>query len=230
MQRDTIIKGALLVASAYIGWQLGAPSSTDGIGGYQPVFEDRRAQARLSKKAAPHTRKRKAHEKVTGVVLHQMAFSRGNDPSRYDSVTAHYKILPDGRIVWSHDHDVRLPAANRFNGYTVSVEFAGNLPKREGSRDPRDFWSPAKFGMNNLTRAQVLSGRWLMRFLRDTYGITGVFGHVQSEAGKGNDPGPAIWRNIATYAKRQLGMSDGGPGFHISGGRAIPSHWEAVAA
>jgi len=229
---DTAIRGALLVASAFIGYQLatsGSGSDPDD-GGFKPRFLDRRKYARLSTKAAPHTRMRNANEVVTGVVLHQMGFSRGSDPSKYDAVTAHYKILPDGTIVWSHDHRVRLPAANKFNGYTISVEFAGNLPSVEGSRDPRHYWSPETHGMNNLTNAQKMSGRWLMRHLNKRYGIRYVFGHVQSEAGKGNDPGPAIWRNVAMYAKTALGMSSGGPGYYIDGGKAIPSSWEAVLA
>lgn len=221
MDNDDLLTAAVVLGGAWVGWRLASPG---GLLGRQPAAKilDRRAFARLSDRAKPHTRKRGPNAKVDAVVLHQMGFSRGNNPDRYDSVTAHYKVLPDGTIVWSHDWDTRLPAANGFNGRSISVEFVGNLPKKIGSRDPRDFWSPAKFGMNNLTRQQIASGQALMRFLWGK-GIRFVFGHIQS-APKGIDPGPAIWFNVAEYAKR-LGMSDGGPGYRIPGGGPIPEHW-----
>ena len=187
---------------------------------------DRRAQAKLSSKAAPYTRKRDA-SKVDAVVLHQMGFSRGSDPSRYDKVTAHYKILPDGAIIWSHDWSTRLPASNGFNSRSLGVEFAGNFPKVEGSRDPKDFWSPDKMGMNNLTPEQIRSGQILMRYL-DLKGITHVFAHRQSSASRGIDPGPAVWRNVGEYAI-SLGMSDGGPGYKIDSGNPIPDAWRGGA-
>lgn len=222
---DKALTAALIIAGALAGWKLGAPGGSSS--GYVPKFVDRRAQARLSDAAAPHTRKRSKSEKVDAVVLHQMAFSRGNEPSRYDSVTAHYRILPDGTIVWAHDWSTRLPASNGFNGRSISVEFAGNLPNKEGSRDPADFWKPEKFGMDNLTHEQVMAGRWLMRNLR-AKGIKFVFAHRQS-APKGNDPGPAIWRRVAEYAKT-IGMSDGGDGYHLPGGSPIPDHWRSTGA
>lgn len=214
---DTLTTGAIIAAGALVGWQLAGGRSRLP----DAQILDRTAYARLSQKAKPHTRTRDPGQ-VDAVVLHQMGFSRGNDPSRYDSVTAHYKILPDGTIIYSHPWSTRLPAANGFNSRSVSVEFAGNFPKRIGSRDPKDFWNPSKMGMNNLTPAAARAGQALMRHLFGR-GIRYVFAHRQS-ANKTIDPGPAVWFNVGEYAKR-LGMSDGGENYHISGGSAIPDYW-----
>jgi hypothetical protein len=54
-------------------------------------------------------------KKVYALVLHQMAFSRGSNPAKYDTVTAHYAILPDGKILQLHPNTAYLWASNGFN-------------------------------------------------------------------------------------------------------------------
>lgn len=198
---------------------------------------DRRAQARLSKKAQPHTRTRTT--KPWALVLHQMGFSRGNNPAKYDGVTAHYKILPDGTIVWSWDDDVRLPAAGGLNSGSWSVEFAGNFPSQPGSTDPGDFWKPLPFdyvdkagvkrrhkgyGMNQVTQAQVDAGRFLVDHLM-ARGLTTILAHRQGGPQRQNDPGPDIWYRVGEWAVRERGLDWGGPNFAVMGGSTLPSWW-----
>lgn len=188
---------------------------------------DRKAQARFSSRAAPYVKQRSASD-VDAVVLHQMGFSRGNDPSRYDAVTAHYKILPDGTIIESHPWTTNLPAANGLNRRSVSVEFAGNLPKRHRSTNPSDFWSPEKMGMNQLTQPAINSGRKLLAWLYGR-GIRFLFGHIQSAPDRGIDPGPDIWSEVAEWALRSYGfnagMHDRGRSFTVGSGKPIPASW-----
>lgn len=183
---------------------------------------DRRAFARLNERAEPHTRQRAT--KPWALVLHQMAFSRGNNPAKYDGVTAHYRILPNGTIVWAWDDDVRLPAAGGFNEGSWSVEFAGNLPSQPGSRDPAHFWDAAGHGMDQLTGAQVGAGRWLVDNLMGR-GLTTILTHRQSGEQRDNDPGPDIWYRIGEWAVRKRGLNWGGPGFSVTGGSPLPDWW-----
>jgi hypothetical protein len=191
------------------------------------------AYARPNSRAAPYVRSRDPRQ-VNSVVLHQMGFSRGNDFRDYIGVTAHYVILPDGKIYQLYGHDVRLPASDDFNATSVAVEFAGNMPSRPLSSDPDRYWFPSgregsPIYMNHLTNAQAKSGRALLRHLRDK-GIHFVFGHSQSTAGRGNDPGPEVWGAVAEYGIRKLGMSDGGPNYAIGSGQPIRQSWHDAYA
>jgi N-acetyl-anhydromuramyl-L-alanine amidase AmpD len=161
---------------------------------------------------------------VWAIVLHQMGFSRGNDPSRYDRVNAHYVILPDGGTYQLYGHEVRLPAASALNEGSVSVEFAGNFPSRARSDDPAHFWSPGTAGRDQLTAEQIAAGRALLRGLR-ARGVTTVLAHRQGGAERQNDPGPDVWREVAAYGVEQLGMEWGGPGWSAGQGQPIPDHW-----
>lgn len=185
---------------------------------------DRRAYARLSADAARHTRGRPVTD-VYALVLHQMGFSRGSDPTRYDGVTAHYLVLPDGTVVWLHDHTTRLPAASGLNEGSVSVEFAGNLPSRARSTNPAHFWNPETKGMDQLTDAQVVGGRGLVTMLRRQGWLTHILAHRQSGPERQNDPGPDIWREIGAWAVREYGLDWGGEGFAVTGGKPLPGHW-----
>ena len=198
---------------------------------------DRRAHAKLSKKAEPHTRLRDTAP--WALVLHQMGFSRGNNPAKYDSVTAHYKILPDGTIVWSWDDNVRLPAAGGLNSGSWSVEFAGNFPSKPGSTNPDHFYRPLPFeyvdkngktrqhkgfGMDQLTQAQVNAGRFLVDHLM-ARGLTTILAHRVGGPQRQNDPGPDVWYRVAEWAIRERGLDWGGPDFAVSGGIPLPNSW-----
>ena len=189
-----------------------------------PGFIDRREHARLSEEAADHTRSRPASA-VYALVLHQTGFSRGSDPARYDGVTAHYVLLPDGGVVWLHDPTTRLPAAGGLNEGSVSVEVVGNFPSRARSTDPAHFWNPDRHGMDQLSAEQVAGGRALVTELRRQGWLTHVLAHRQGGPNRQNDPGPDIWREIGAWAVREYGLEWGGDDFAVNGGEPIPSHW-----
>lgn len=166
---------------------------------------------------------------VDGLVLHQMSFQRGNDPERYFGVTAHYIILPNGQIVQLHHEDEYLNAANNFNRYTISVEFAGNFPNASGN-----WWKGDKFGRDQVTQEQIAAGRYLIDHLRNRLpqigspGLAYVYAHRQSDDQKGNDPGPDIWYHVGEWALRNRGLEEsptGDPDFAVGDGRPIPDSW-----
>ncbi|HKE14652.1 MAG TPA: peptidoglycan recognition family protein [Kofleriaceae bacterium] len=159
---------------------------------------------------------------VDALVLHQMACCfRPRDPlQRFLTLTAHFAILADGRILQLHPASALLWASNGFNARSVAVEFAGNFPDVRGR-----WWEGARFGRNQVTRAQVAAGIALVQHLIATLGIRHVFAHRQSSATRTNDPGPDIWFHVGQRAVSQLGLSDGGPGYKIGTGNPIPDAW-----
>jgi N-acetyl-anhydromuramyl-L-alanine amidase AmpD len=167
--------------------------------------------------------KRPQNAALDAVVLHQMSLSRGDDPQRYVRVTSHFVSLPDGLVVQLHPLSARLLASNGFNQRSVAIEFAGNLQSTNGK-----WWRPEKYGRDKLTAAQVESGRKLLRLLAGQ-GIRFVFGHRQSSADRGNDPGPEIWPTVAQWAIDQLGVDDGRPDYAIDSGRPIPEEWRTFS-
>ncbi|NTU84209.1 MAG: hypothetical protein HGA45_33380, partial [Chloroflexales bacterium] len=163
--------------------------------------------------------------KVKALVLHQMAFSRGSDPTKYDKVNSHFAILPDGKILQLHPVAALLWASNGFNSGSVAVEFAGNFPNTRGK-----CWSAQKFGCHKVTKEQIEAGRLLIRHLIRTMGLTTVLAHRQSSASRENDPGPDIWYHVGQWAINNLGLKDGGPGFKVGSGNPIPDLWRTWGA
>ena len=159
---------------------------------------------------------------VKALVLHQMAccHSRRNPLSDYLKIGAHFAILPDGRILQLHPEAAMIWASNGFNHGSVAVEFAGNFPNTKGQ-----WWQGDKFGRDRVTPAQIEAGRRLIRHLAAKIGLRTVLAHRQSSASRENDPGPDIWRQVGQWAVDTLKLSDGGPGFKIDDGNAIPALW-----
>ncbi|EDM79598.1 N-acetylmuramoyl-L-alanine amidase, family 2 [Plesiocystis pacifica SIR-1] len=180
---------------------------------------DRRPEIINLLDASPTSKRHKRSKGFDAVVLHQTGFSRGNDPTRYRKVTAHFVILPDGKIIQLHPLSAKLWAADGFNNRSVSIEFAGNFKAATGK-----WWSPDKYGADEPTPAQIQAGRALLRMLK-SIGIRHVFAHRQSSAKRGNDPGPQIWASVGEWAIRSLELDNGGPNYAIGGGSPIPDQW-----
>ena len=149
-----------------------------------------------------------------------MAFNRGNDPKRYYSVSAHYAILPDGKIIQLHPISAYLEASNGFSSKSVTVEFAGNFPNTRGK-----CWEAEAHGCHRVTQAQIESGRKLIKHLIKTNGLKRVLAHRQSSGSLENDPGPDIWYYVGQWAIDYYGLSDGGPGYKTGTGKPIPDLW-----
>lgn len=192
--------------------------------GDEAQIEDR---THLTPKAKRVKGKDRAPGKVYALVLHQMAFSRGNSPTKYDNVTAHFAILPDGKIIQLHPISAYLNASNGFNPGSVAVEFAGNFPNTKGK-----CWEAKKFGCHKVTQEQIEAGRKLVKHLIKEIGLTHILAHRQSSGTRENDPGPDIWYHVGQWAVDNLGLKDGGPGFWIKNriaggkdGKPIPDEW-----
>jgi hypothetical protein len=161
-------------------------------------------------------------KKVYALVLHQMACCfKPKDPlKRFLTLNSHFAILADGRILQLHPITSLLWASNGFNARSVAVEFAGNFPDTQGK-----WWKGETFGKNRPTPEQLEAGRYLVRYLIKTIGLTHVLAHRQSSGSRTNDPGPEVWSNVGQWAVESLGMKDGGPSFKVTTGAAIPDEW-----
>lgn len=163
--------------------------------------------------------------KVDSLVLHQTGFTRGDDPSKYLKVTAHFMILPNGQIVWIHPFDEYLYASNKLNSHSVAVEFVGNFAASNGK-----WWSGDKFGRHTVSDAQIEAGRYLVKWLMEVLpNFRAVYAHRQSNANKGNGPGPDIWRGVGEYAIHELGLVDTRDET-VGSGKAIPESWRQDGA
>jgi peptidoglycan hydrolase-like protein with peptidoglycan-binding domain len=177
----------------------------------------------LTAKAAKSKRKGTRDPKsVYALVLHQMGCcANRKDPlNSYLQMGAHFGILRDGRILQLHPVSALVWASNGFNDRSVAVEFAGNFPNAKGK------WvDGATAGKDQVTPAQVEAGRYLIRWLMQTMNLTHVLAHRQSSGTRENDPGPDIWFNVGQWAVDTLKLRDGGAGFKIHTGNAIPDEW-----
>lgn len=159
---------------------------------------------------------------VKALVLHQMACCRNrkNAMTDYLKIGSHFAILPDGRILQLHPELAMVWASNGFNHGSVAVEFAGNFPNTKGK-----WWQGDKFGRDQVTPAQLEAGRRLVRHLVAKIGLKTILAHRQSSASRENDPGPDIWYHVGQWAVDTLKLSDGGAGFKVGDGNAIPDLW-----
>jgi len=161
--------------------------------------------------------------RIDAVVLHQTAFSRGNVPTNYKDVHAHYVVMPNGTVLHLHPNESYLVSSSAFNDDSVAIEFVGNFPSETGA-----YWQPGKMGRHHPTNDQVASGRWLVARLQQELGLSFVFAHRQGEIARGNCPGPEIWYQIGEWAKTNLKMDDGGEGYVEGSGSPIPKKWRGL--
>lgn len=168
-------------------------------------------------------------QEIDAVVLHHMAFDRGNNVQDYLKVVSHYIILRDGTIGQLWDHKVVLNAANGFNNRGISIEFAGNFPSDSGKWWYSSEWGPITRSKNELrpTTQQISAGRFLLQHLKANLpNLNYVFAHRQSSDSRTNDPGPDIWYGVGEWAINQAGYSPLSRDYFIKGkGKSIPDSW-----
>ncbi len=166
---------------------------------------------------------------VTGVCLHQTACLLGENVPRYDNVGAHFAVTRMGKVIWLHDFDRKVAAANGWNNGTVSIEIDGLYAGVEG--DPSTVWddpsTPSRETAMVLTQETIHAVNALLEWIKGQLGpqMNVIVAHRQSSESRRNDPGSAIWKACALPMHAKLGCSDGGVGFKLDG-YAIPAVWD----
>lgn len=171
--------------------------------------------------------------KVTGICLHQTACHMGERLERYNTIGAHFVVTRSGKVLWMHGLERLVVHGNGWNNQTVGIEIDGLYAGIEG--DQRTVWNNPdtqhrEMGME-VTVEAMESARQLVRWIVAEVALRGgkltkLVAHRQSSDSRRNDPGSAIWKAVALPLHAELGLSDGGVGFKIGSGYAIPSEWD----
>ena len=160
---------------------------------------------------------------ITTIVLHQTHFFRGGsqtltedesrdmdmgDDFRMDHIIAHFVILREGDILYTHDVQYTLNSVSGLPGIDIEIEGEyGHRPSPQGSR---------------LSEAAIRAGRRLVNALAHqipTVRYIHPHGQIQQNPTKlYTCPGPDIWMNIGEWAvdasRSKLGLiSDRTPGY-----------------
>ncbi|WP_187260523.1 peptidoglycan recognition protein family protein [Pontibacter beigongshangensis] len=173
---------------------------------------------------------------ISSLVLHHMAYKRADskgqysNPEKYLAVGAHFCIMLDGRIMQHHPISRFIWHSNCTSPRSVGVEFEGNFPDISGK-----WWYPTdqktkkkiKINEDTPTSAQYEAGRFLLSYLKLVLDLKHVLAHRQSSNTRVNDPGPAIWYNVAEWGIDKLGLGDGGKDFKCGTGKPILPQWRS---
>jgi N-acetyl-anhydromuramyl-L-alanine amidase AmpD len=172
---------------------------------------------------------------VRGITLHQTACNMGERIERYDTIGAHFAVLRSGRVLRMCDLDRIVYHGHGWNNQCVGIEVDGLYAGLEG--DIRTVWddptTPFREQPQKVTPEAMESTRQLVRWIVAEVAAHGgkvaILGaHRQAVDSRRNDPGEAIWKQVALPLHAELGLSDGGPGFKLPGstGYAVPEAWD----
>lgn len=170
--------------------------------------------------------------KVTGICLHQTACVLGERDGRWDAIGCHVGVTRSGKVLWLHDFNKLIVHGNQWNTQTVGIEIDGMYEGVEG--DIKTFWRPKdqpNLQPQRPTEEAMEAVRDLCRFIckrvKENGGeIRALVAHRQASENRRNDPGSAIWQRVALPLHQELGLNDGGIGFKLSTGYAIPEKWD----
>lgn len=175
---------------------------------------------------------RRAWSAITGITLHQTACVLGDDPARWRGLDAHIGVTRGGKSLLVCPLDRVVWHGNLFNGPDVGVEIDGYYEGIEGNR--RTLWNPPTDpGRAPLvpTAEQIAASRAVVRWIiaevaRNGGRVKYIHAHRQASNMRQSDPGSRIWRDVGVWAQRELGLSDGGDGYRVGTGLAIPREWD----
>lgn len=185
----------------------------------------------------------RAWTQVKGICLHQTACDMGERIERYDTIGAHFAVLRSGRVLRMADLDRVVIHGNGWNNQCVGIEVNGLYAGLEDDPDTaldealRTTWddptTPTRERPQQVTPQAMESTRqlvrWIVEEVRLRHGEVKVLvAHRQAVDSRRNDPGQAIWQQVAVPLHAELGLDDGGVGFVIPGstGYAIPEAWD----
>src|SRR5262245_38855176 len=140
--------------------------------------------------------------RITRIVLHQttgQALTAADLPGadtdgdidshhRVDEIIAHFIVMQDGTVVYTHDIAFGLNDAGA--GHGIDIEFAGRFPG-----DPQHTTV-------RLSEDAILAGRALVYCLKEQIStIVTIHPHGQFQASKRRScPGPDVWVNVGMWA------------------------------
>lgn len=176
---------------------------------------------------------RRPWKQITAIVLHQTASYMGEKPARYNTLGAHLGVTRAGQVVWPHDFEKIIWHANGFNNFSVGLECDGEYEGVEG--DIKTFWRPKEEPNRqpqSPTADQIEAVKATVRWVCQEVGrhgghVTRLLAHRQASVDRQSDPGSALWQRVAMPLHKELGLTDGGPGYKNGTGLLIPERWDS---
>ena len=150
---------------------------------------------------------------IHAIVLHSTSghphtvarLPRGNPGSYHrndsivDRIAAHFVVLADGHIVYTHDIQYLIASAGGRHG--IDIEFAGTFPPRGADRLRNNTIHNARLLVTGLVRA-IPTIRYIHPHGQiQTPDEDGLHGKLDT------CPGPDVWVNVGEWAVRELGLS-----------------------
>lgn len=172
---------------------------------------------------------------VTGIVLHQTACVFGPSANRPQAhrralgIPAHAVAFRDGVVVAPAPLPWWLYHGNGLNGSTLGLEVEGRYPGIEGR--PSTLWGGEA---TPLDEATIETARYALRWLVEQGRSLGmplrtIYAHRQSNGAKTSDPGQGLWREVAVWGQRKLGLV-AAPRATVGDGRPLPREWDPAAS
>jgi N-acetyl-anhydromuramyl-L-alanine amidase AmpD len=168
---------------------------------------------------------------ITSIVLHQTGVWMTDTPTRFERLKAHIAILGDHKtpIVQVHPFTAYLYHANSLNSGSVGIEINGHFPGLA-----EDF-IPEKHTAIGPNEEQITSTQKAIKLIcheveRHDGCVTHIHAHRQSSPNRRSDPGEIAWIECGEWARKELGLSSGGPGTKFEKGRPIPWEWTGKLA
>jgi len=171
-------------------------------------------------------------KQITGITLHQTGIMLGNNLKRFESLRAHIGILRLDRptIVQVYPYNVLLHHGNAFNRPDVGIEINGCFEGIDGRK--RTAWKGGyKTEPHRCTDEQITATREAIRRICaevEAHGgeVLHIHAHRQTSATRRSDPGSRVWQEVGIWAQDELGLTDGGDGYTLRNGLAIPKEWD----
>ena len=196
-----------------------------------PKYADRRANAAKIPHPRPPVAGIRDWRNITGVTLHQTGCALfGEGLPRWDSLIAHFGITRGGQIIQCFDLTEVVNHAEWFNNHDVGIEQEGYFEGIAGT--PRTLASDVPHPAITPTSEQVEAAKAAVRYivaLVASHGgkVSYIHAHRQTKESRLDDPGSALWQQVAIPLMKELGLSDGGRGYCVRDGRPIPEGWDA---
>lgn len=162
---------------------------------------------------------------IKGIVLHQTGFNWDDNNLNWNKTNTHFVVTKAGKILVIHDPTWRLSHSSEdANEHYIAIEHEGNFKSVNHS-----CYASEKFGCDDQpSKEQISASRALIKNLKLSYpNLKEITGHIQWQDDKGNCPGPQIWYNIGEWSKKNLGLTDNGPGWADDRGAPIPQKWRS---
>jgi len=179
--------------------------------------------------------RKRSWTEITGITLHQTACDLGEGHVRWHRIPVQVGVTRGGRILLLNPIQYLTHHGNGLNGSTVGIECEGRYEGIEGRA--ATFWKapghPELWTPEQPTAALITAAREAVRWIcaevhRNGGCVSSIYAHRQASAKRQSDPGSRIWRDVAGWAVKELGLQAAWQ-FTVGSGLKLPSDWDPAS-